>query len=75
MLFLASAIVKKKLKKKTKRIKSIENSTKILKKSYEILMHEIRVQNVNAKKQNEKIEKLLKQNEMFHKNLNIIRVT
>ena len=38
-------------------------------------MHEIRVQNVNAKKQNEAIEKLLKQNEMFHKNLNIIRMT
>ena len=39
------------------------------------MMHEIRVQNVDAKKQNETIEKLLKQNEMFHKNLNIIRVT
>ena len=47
----------------------------MLKKSYKILMHEIRVQNVNGKKQNEAIKKLLKQNEMFHKNLNIIRVT
>ena len=75
ILFLASAIVKKKLKKKTKWIKSIENSTRILKRFYEILMHEIRIQNVNAKKQNEAIEKLLKQNEMFHKNLNIIRMT
>ena len=74
-LFLASTIVKKKLKKKTKWIKSIENSTKILKKSYKILMHEIKIQNVNAKKQNETIEKLLKQNEMFYKNLNIIKMT
>ena len=39
------------------------------------MMHEIRVQNVNAKKQKKTIEKLLKQNEMFHKNLNIIRMT
>ena len=39
------------------------------------MMHEIRIQNVDAKKQNETIEKLLKQNEMFHKNLNITRVT
>ena len=39
------------------------------------MMHEIRVQNVNAKKQKETIEKLLKQNEMFHKNLNITKVT
>ena len=39
------------------------------------MMHEIRIQNVDAKKQNETIEKLLKQNEMFHKNLNIIRMT
>ena len=38
-------------------------------------MHKIKIQNVNAKKQNETIEKLLKQNEMFHKNLNIIRMT
>ena len=43
MLFLTSAIVKKKLKKKTKWTKSIENLTKILKKSYKVLMHEIRV--------------------------------
>ena len=75
MLFLASTIVKKKLKKKTKWIKSIKNSTKILKRFYEILMHEIRIENVNSKKQNEAIEKLLKQNKMFHKNLNIIRMT
>ena len=39
------------------------------------MMHEIRVQNVNAKKQKKTIEKLLKQNEMFHKNLNITKVT
>ena len=38
-------------------------------------MHEIRIQNVDAKKQNETIEKLLKQNEMFYKNLNIIKIT
>ena len=38
-------------------------------------MHKIKIENVNVKKQNETIEKLLKQNEMFHKNLNIIRVT
>ena len=75
MLFLASTIVKKELKKKTKWIKSIKNSTRILKIFYEILMHEIKIQNVNAKKQNETIEKLLKQNEMFHKNLNIIKMT
>ena len=39
------------------------------------MMHEIKIQNVDAKKQNKTIEKLLKQNEIFHKNLNIIRVT
>ena len=39
------------------------------------MIHEIRVQNVNAKKQNKTIEKLLKQNEIFHKNLNNIRMT
>ena len=38
-------------------------------------MHKIRIQNVNAKKQNKTIEKLLKQNEMSHKNLKIIKVT
>ena len=38
-------------------------------------MHEIRIQNVNAKKQNEAIVKLLKQNKTFHKNLNIIKMT
>ena len=38
-------------------------------------MHEIRIQNVDVKKQNKTIEKLLKQNEMFHKNLNITKVT
>ena len=75
MLFLASSMIKKELKNNTQWIKAIENSVKILKKSYEIMMHEIRVQNVDAKKQNKTIEKLLKQNEMFHKNLNIIRMT
>ena len=39
------------------------------------MIHEIKIQNVNAKKQKKAIEKLLKQNDMFHKNLNIIRVT
>ena len=39
------------------------------------MMHEIRIRNVNTKKQKKTIEKLLKQNEMFHKNLNITRVT
>ena len=39
------------------------------------MMHEIRIQNVNAKKQKKTIEKLLKQNEMFHKNLNMIEMT
>ena len=39
------------------------------------MMHEIKVQNVDAKKQNETIEELLKQNEMVHKNLNIISMT
>ena len=38
-------------------------------------MHKIKIQNVNVKKQNKTIEKLLKQNEMFHKNLNIIKIT
>ena len=38
-------------------------------------MHKIKIQNVDAKKQNETIEKLLKQNKMFHKNLNIIKMT
>ena len=37
------------------------------------MIHEIRVKNVNTKKQKETIEKLLKHNEMFHKNLNITR--
>ena len=39
------------------------------------MMHEIKIQNVNTKKQKKTIEKLLKQNEMFHKNLNITKVT
>ena len=39
------------------------------------MIHEIKVQNVNAKKQKKTIKKLLKQNKMFHNNLNIIRVT
>ena len=47
---------------------------KILKKSYEIMIHEIKIKNVNTKKQKEAIEKLLKQNEIFHKNLNITRI-
>ena len=38
-------------------------------------MYKIKIQNVNAKKQNEANKKLLKQNEMFYKNLNIIKVT
>ena len=37
-------------------------------------MHKIKVQNVDAKKQNKTIE-VLKQNEMFYKNLNIIKMT
>ena len=46
-----------------------------MKNSYKILMYKIKIQNVNTKKQNETIEKLLKENEMFYKNLNIIRIT
>ena len=39
------------------------------------MMHEIKIQNVDVKKQNKTIEKLLKQNETLHKNLNIIKMT
>ena len=67
--------MKKELKNDTQWIKVIEDSVRILKKSYEVMIHEIRIQNINAKKQNKTIEKLLKQNEMFYKNLNIIRMT
>ena len=38
------------------------------------MIHKIKVKNVNAKKTKKAIEKLLKQNAMFHKNLNITRV-
>ena len=43
-------------------------------KIYEIMIHKIRIKNVNTKKHEKAIEKLLKQNEMFHKNLNITRL-
>ena len=33
------------------------------------MIHETKIQNVNAKKQRKIIEKVLKQNETFHKNL------
>ena len=75
MLCLAFSKIKKELKNHTQWIKAIENSIKILKRSYEIMMHEIKIQNVNAKKQKKTIEKLLKSNEMFYKNLNITKVT
>ena len=39
------------------------------------MMYKIKVQNVNAKKEKKTIEKLLKQNKMFYKNSNIIRIT
>ena len=39
------------------------------------MVQEIRIKNVNTKKQEEAIEKLLKQNKMVSKKLNIIRVT
>ena len=38
------------------------------------MIHEIIIKNVNTKKQKKAIEKLLKQNEMFRKNLNVIKV-
>ena len=74
MLFLASSKAKKELENHTQWTKAIEDSVKVLKRVYGVMVHGIRVQNVNAKKQEEAIEKLLKQNEMFHKNLNITRV-
>ena len=43
MLFLVSSMIKKELKNDTQWIKVIENSIKILKISYEIMIHEIKV--------------------------------
>ena len=72
MIFLTSTKVNKKLKKKW--IKAIEKSAVILKKSYEIIIHEIKMKNVDIKKQKKAIQKLVKRNEKFHKNLIITRV-
>ena len=39
------------------------------------MIHEIKFKNVKTKKQKKIIEKLLKQIEMFHKTLNITKIT
>ena len=67
MSFLTLITIEKEFKQK--RINKIKRKIDKNKKIYNITMYKIKVKNVNAKKQNKTIKKLLKLNETFHKNL------
>jgi hypothetical protein len=73
-LFARFAKTKEKMKQDKELLHDITLSTTAMRLTYVILMHDIRMSNVNTFNQQKIINQIVKQNNSLHKNLNIVRI-
>jgi hypothetical protein len=66
--------IRMRMKKDLTLINDITSSTTAMKRTYVVLTHDVRLSSVNTFNQKTTIEKIVKQNNTLHKNLNILRV-
>ncbi len=67
--------IKTRIKRNLTLMNDITSSTTMMKKTYVVLTYNVRSNSVNTFNQKTTIEKIVKQNNTLHKNLNILRVT
>jgi hypothetical protein len=67
--------IKTRMKRDLTLMNDIISSTTTMKRTYVVLTHDVRLSSVNTLNQKATIEKIVKQNNTLHKNLNILRVT
>ncbi len=66
--------IRTRMKKDLTLMNDITSSTTTMKKTYVVLTHDVRLSSVNTLNQKTTIEKIVRQNNTLHKNLNILRV-
>jgi hypothetical protein len=74
-MFIKSIEIKNKLKKNDKLSKFIIAFVHVMKKTYEIMTHDMRVVDVNTINQQKIIQKIINQNKTLHPQLQITRIT
>jgi hypothetical protein len=67
--------IRTRMKKDLTLMNDIISSTTTIKRTYVVLTHDVRLSSVNTFNQKTTIEKIVKQNNTLHKNLNILWVT
>jgi hypothetical protein len=67
--------IKTRMKRNLTLMNNIISSTTTMKRTYVVLTHDVRLSSVNIFNQKATIEKIVRQNNTLHKNLNILRVT
>jgi hypothetical protein len=66
--------IRTRMKKNLTLMNDIISSTTTMKRTYVVLTHDVRLSSVNTLNQKTTIEKIVRQNNTLHKNLNILRV-
>ncbi len=74
-LFANFEEIRTRMKKNLTLINHIISLTTTMRKTYVVLTHDVRLSSVNTFNQKTTIEKIVKQNNTLHKNLNILRIT
>ncbi len=73
-LFASFEEIKTRMKRNLTLMNDIISLMTTMKRIYVVLTHNIHLNNVNTFNQKTTIEKIIKQNNILHKNLNILRV-
>jgi hypothetical protein len=74
-LFANFEEIKTRMKRDLTLMNNIISSTMTMKKTYIVLTYDVRLNSVNTFNQKTMIEKIIKQNDTLHKNLNILQIT
>jgi hypothetical protein len=74
-LFASFEEIKTRMKRNLTLMNNTISSTTTMKRTYVVLTHDVRLSSVNTLNQKTTIEKIVKQNNTLHKNLNILRIT
>ncbi len=73
-LFASFEEIRTRMKRNLTLMNDIISSTMTMKRTYVVLTHDVRLSSVNTLNQKTTIEKIVKQNNTLHKNLDILRV-
>ncbi len=73
-LLASFEMIRTRMKRDLTLMNDITSSTTTIKRTYVVLTHDVRLSSVNRLNQNATIEKIVRQNNTLHKNIDILRV-